>query len=158
MQLDWEAMFRRYVADDAKTPYKVRPDRLTRAQAGHELFVYVLFMSVVFGVLAVATLSPALPHGATVGVPLYCLSVLATAVVLGFGKHTAAAAWCAAAPIAMLLYFLVWGFLPSHGPVERTILVVLVLAWLGYSWRVLAIARAWPELRDEPPASGRADD
>lgn len=151
MQLDWEGMFKRYVADDAKTPYMIRPDRLTRGQARHELFVYVLFMCVIFGVLSLATLSPALPHGAAIGVPAYCLSVLVAAVALGIGKHPAVAAWCAAAPVAMLLYFVVWGFLPSHGPGEKTVIVALVLVWLRYGWRVLAIARAWPDLGDGPP-------
>ena len=33
MQLDWVALFKRYVADDIKTPYFVAVGRLTRLQA-----------------------------------------------------------------------------------------------------------------------------
>ena len=45
MQLDWEKLFKRYVADDVKTPYFVAVDRLTQKQARSELFVYTLLMA-----------------------------------------------------------------------------------------------------------------
>jgi hypothetical protein len=150
MKLDWEGMYKRYIADETRTPYRVPVRRLTRTQARYELFIYTFFTGIIFGVLTIATLSPALPHGSTLGVPLYCASVLAAAIVLGIFKHEAAAAWCAAAPAGALIYFAVWGFLPKHGPFEKTVLVLLFLGWLAYGWRVMAIVRAWPNLGDGP--------
>lgn len=146
MQLDWEKLFKRYVFDDTKTPYFVAVGRLTQTQARHELFVYTLFMSVLFGVLAVASISTELPHGRALGVPVYALSVAWTAVLLGLTRHAWAAAYCACAPVAALLYFALFGFHPNLGPWDKALLVGIVLLWLRYSWRVLMIVRAYPEM------------
>ncbi len=155
MQLDWEGMFRRYIADPTRTPYMVAVARLDRMQANYELFAYVIFVSVIFGVLGVAALSPSLPHGMSTVVPLYAFSVIVAAVFLGAIKHPAAAAYCATGPAALLIYFLVHGFLPSHGPIEKTIMVAVVLLWLRYSWRTIEIAKHYPDLPDPPAAPGR---
>ena len=154
MQLDWESMFRRYIADPTKTPYLMAADRLDRVQANYELFAYALFVSVIFGVLGLAALSPSLPHGMSTLVPLYAFSVLVAAIVLGVSKHPAAAAYCAMGPAALLIYFLVYGFLPSHGPMEKAIMVSVVLLWLRYGWRTIVIARAYPDLPNPSPAPG----
>jgi hypothetical protein len=151
MKLDWEGAFRRYVADDRKTPYTTAPDRLTKLQARNELFVYALLLSAFFGVLTVATMSPSLPHGEAIGVPLYCLTAIGAGVALGILKHPAAAAWTATAPVAMLLYFALYGFLPAHGPLAKALLVAVALLWLRYAWRILSITKAWPTLADDPP-------
>jgi hypothetical protein len=150
MQLDWEGMFRRYIADSTKTPYMVAVSRLNRAQADYELFAYALFVSIIFGVLGVAALSPSLPHGLSTLVPLYAFSVLVAAIALGVLKHPAAAAYCATGPVALLIYFLAYGFLPSHGPIEKTIMIAVVILWLRYSWRTVEIAKAYPDLPDPP--------
>ena len=146
MQLDWEKLFKRYVFDDTKTPYFVAVGRLTQTQARYELFVYTLFMSVLFGVLAVASISTELPHGGALGVPVYAGSVACAAVLLGFTRHAWVAAYCACAPVAALLYFALFGFHPNLGPWDKALLVVIVLLWLRYSWRVLMIVRAYPDM------------
>jgi hypothetical protein len=146
MQLDWEKMFKRYVFDDVRTPYFVAVGRLTQTQARYELFVYTLFMAVLFGVVGVAALSTDLPHGRAHSVPVYALSVVAAAAVFGMTKHAWAAAYCASAPIAAFLYFALFGFHPNLGPWDKTLLVVVVLLWLRYSWRVLAIVRAYADM------------
>ena len=150
MQLDWENLVKRYVFDDAKTPYFVAVGRLNRAQARSELFVYTLFLTVLLGVIGVAALSPALPHGRTPGVSLYALAAAGTAVVFGFTKHLAAAAFCATAPVAALLYFAIYGFHAELETGDRIVMVAVVLLWLVYSWRVLRIAKAYPDM-PEPP-------
>jgi hypothetical protein len=98
-------------------------------------------MAVLFGVLALAGLSPRAPHGGAAIVPIYAFSVLCAAVVLGATRHLAAALWCAAAPLGALAYFALFGFHPNLDPADRVLLVVVVLAWLAYGARVVAIAR-----------------
>lgn len=153
MQLDWEGLVRRYVYNPAKTPYFTAVSRLSRGQAKSELFVYTLLLAVLTGAVGVAALSPALPHGGAIGVPIYAFSVAFAAVALGLTKHVAAAALCATAPVAALLYFSLYGFQASLGTGDRLLLVIIVLLWLRYSWRVLQIAKAYPDLPD-PKAGG----
>lgn len=153
MQLDWESLVKRYVYNDAKTPYFTAVNRLKRAQARSELFVYTLFLVVLLGAIGVASLSPALPHGGVVGVSVYAFAVVIAAVVLGLTRHVAAAAFCATAPVGALLYFALYGFQPGLGTGDRVVLVVVVLLWLLYSWRILRIVRAYPTLPD-PGARG----
>ena len=150
MQLDWVSLFKRYVGDDIKTPYFVPVGRFTRVQARNEIFVYTLFMGVLFGVIGVAALSPTLPHGDTLSVSLYAFLIVGAAVVFGVSKHPAAAAICASAPVAALIYFVAFGFHPSAGPADKVLQVVFALLWLRYSWRILQITRAWPTMREAP--------
>ena len=146
MQLDWDKLFKRYVADDVKTPYFVRVERLTQQQARSELFVYTLFMSVLFAVIGVASISTELPHQGAIGVPLYALAVVCAAVTLGMTRHPWAAAFCATAPVAALMYFVLFGFHPNLGNGDKTLLIVIVLLWLRYSWRILSIVKAQPDM------------
>jgi hypothetical protein len=146
MDLDWEKLFKRYVWDDDKTPYLTRVGNLSRTQAHYELFGYSLFMGVLFGVLAVVTLSSKLPHGGAAIVPLYAFSVCCAAVLLGLTRHSLAALWCAAAPLAALAYFAIWGFHSNLEVGDKVLLVVVALAGLLYSRRVVAVAHAWQRL------------
>jgi hypothetical protein len=156
MQLDWVGMFKRYVGDDIKTPYFVAVGRLTRVQARYELFVYSLFLGVLFGVIGVVSLSPTLPHGNTLGVPLYAFIVAGAAVVFGFSKHPVAAAVCASAPVGALIYFTLFGFHPNAATGDKFLQVIIALLWLRYSWRVLQIARAYPTMLE--PAAPEQDE
>ncbi|OFX00372.1 MAG: hypothetical protein A3D94_22250 [Alphaproteobacteria bacterium RIFCSPHIGHO2_12_FULL_66_14] len=153
MQLDWESLVKRYVYNSAKTPYFTSVPRLNRGQARSELFVYTLSLTVLLGVIGVAALSPALPHGGAIGVPIYAFAVAITAVLFGLTKHVAAAAFCATAPAAALLYLALYGFQPDLGTGDRILLIAVLLLWLRYSWRILQIARAYPTLPD-PGAPG----
>jgi hypothetical protein len=146
MQLDWDKLFKRYVLDDVKTPYFVAVGRLTQTQARHELFVYTIFMAVLFGVIGVASISTDLPHMGAAGVPVYAISVVGAAVAFGMTRHAWAAAYCASAPVAALLYFALYGFHPNLGTWDKVLLVVVTLIWLRYSWRVLAIVRTYPDM------------
>jgi hypothetical protein len=150
--LDWPGLFKRYVGNELKTPYRVAVDRLSRSQANNELFVYVLFLTVLFGVVGVVSLSPELPHGNTLGVSLYAFVVVGAAIVFGYSKQLPAAAVCASAPVGVLIYFTLYGFHPNAATGDKILQVVIVMLWLRYSWRILQIAQAYPTMPDrEPP-------
>lgn len=146
MELNWEKLFKRYVWHDEKTPYFTRVANLTRRQAHYELLGYSLFVGVLFGILSVATLSIKLPHGGAAIVPVYAFTVCCAAVVLGLVRHPWAAMWCAGAPLAVLGYLAVWGFHPNLETLDKALLVAVLVAWLLYARRVVAVARAWQGL------------
>ena len=146
MDSEWEKLVKRYVWNDERTPYFTRVANLSRRQAHYELFGYALLVGVVGAVLSVALLSAELPHAGAGGVSLYAFSVCCSAVLLGATRHPWAALWCAGAPLALLAYFGVWGFHPALESVEKALLVTIVAAWLLYSRRAVAVARAWQEL------------
>jgi hypothetical protein len=138
MDLDWEKLLKRYVWHDERTPYLTRVAHLTRRQAHYELLAYAIFMGVLSGVIAVAAPSN--------WVSLYAFSVCCAALLLGITRHPWAALWCALAPLAALVGFAVEGFHPRLETAEKVLLVVAALAGLLYSRRVVAVARAWPQL------------
>jgi hypothetical protein len=143
---EWEKLVKRYVWNDERTPYFTRVANLSRRQAHYELFGYALLVGVVGAVLSIASLSPDLPHAGAEGVSLYAFSVCCAAVLLGATRHPWAALWCAGAPLALLAYFGVWGFHPALESLEKALLVTIVIAWLLYSRRAVAVARAWERL------------
>ena len=138
MDLDWEKLVKRYVWHDERTPYFTRVVNLTRRQAHYELFAYALFTGIAAGVIAVAT-----PSGVA---SLYAFSVCCAALLLGMTRNAWAALWCACAPLAALAWFALEGFHPRLETPEKALLVVAALALLAYSRRVVAVARAWPQL------------
>lgn len=146
VDLDWEKLFKRYVWHDERTPYLTRVANLTRTQAHYELFGYSLIMAVLFGALSVLAFSSKLPHGGAAIVPVYSFTVCCAAVILGFTRHPGAALWCAGAPFAMLAYFATWGFHPNLEAWDKALLIAAAIAWLLYSRRVVAVARAWQGL------------
>jgi hypothetical protein len=146
--MDWDKLLKRYVWNEAKTPYFIAVGRLTRSQARHELFVYTLFLGVLFGFLALAALSPRHPHGHSEIVPLYAFSVVCAAIVLGITKHHYAALYCASAPVAGLAYFAVYGFNAGLGVFDKVLLVAAMLVWLRYCVRTIALARAYQGMPD----------
>lgn len=153
-QLDWVGLFKRYVGNEIKTPYFVAVSRLTRTQANNEIFVYALFMAVLCGVIGTMSLSPAFPHGSTLSVSIICFAIMAAAIAFGFSKHAAAAAVCATAPVAALLYFAVFGFHPNAATGDKILQLIIVSLWLRYSWRIIQIARAYPTMLEPEAADG----
>jgi hypothetical protein len=138
MDLDWEKLVRRYVWHDERTPYFTRVANLTRRQAHYELLAYAVFMGVASGVIAVAAPSN--------WVSLYAFSVCCAALLLGMTRHPWAAIWCALAPLAALAGFALEGFHPRLETAEKVLLVAAAFAGLAYSRRLVAVARAWPQL------------
>lgn len=150
MQLDWVALFKRYVGDDVRTPYFVAVERLSRVQANYEIFTYTVILTALFGLIGLASLSPSLPHGDTVAVSVYSFIVAGSAVAFGITKSPIAGAVCATAPIGAMIYFAAFGFHPGAGTGDKIFQVVIALLWLRYSWRIVKIARLYPTL---PPAN-----
>ncbi|HEV3009902.1 MAG TPA: hypothetical protein VGX52_12780 [Burkholderiales bacterium] len=146
MDSDWEKLVKRYVWNDERTPYFTRVANLSRRQAHYELFGYALFVGVLSGVLSVAALSSALPHGDSPAVSLYAFTVCCAAILLGATRHPWAALWSAGAPLAALGYFVLYGFHPVLGTPDKILVVAAMLLWLVYAPRVVAVARAWPGL------------
>ncbi|NJN40281.1 MAG: hypothetical protein HC807_04685 [Gammaproteobacteria bacterium] len=100
-------------------------------------FAYTLFVGVLFGALAIISLSARHPHGHSEIVPLYAFSVVCAAIILGITKHHFAALYCASAPIAGLAYFAVYGFHANLGVLDKVLLVVAMLVWLRYCLRTM---------------------
>jgi hypothetical protein len=141
--VNWEKLFKRYIWDDDRTPYLVPASRMTRVQADHEMFAYTVFLAI----LSCAACLAALAHPGTSEIAvLYAFSAIVGAVVLGVTKHPYAAWYCGAAPVALLLYLLLHGFPASLAPIDHLVLIVFALLWLRYAWRIIGIARAYPDM------------
>ncbi len=146
--MSWDKFVKKYVWDDTKTPYFVRVAKLNKVQAGYELFSYSLFLAILFGVISVVTLSDQAPQGRSEVVSIYAFCVVCGAIVLGMTKSSAAALVCASAPLAALLYFFLKGFPSGLGMIDHWVLVAAALGLLFYSLRVVAIAKAYPDMPD----------
>jgi hypothetical protein len=140
-----DRFFRKYVWDDERTPYLVSVARLTRGQIEHELRFYAVFSGVLFALVSVAALSHSLPHGDARGVSLYAFTQVCAALLLGMTRSAWAAIYCASAPLAVLLYFGLFGFHPNLGAGDKALMVLAAVAWVYYGGRLIAIARAYPE-------------
>jgi hypothetical protein len=141
--LNWEKLFKRYIWDDDRTPYFVPASRMTRKQADHEIFAYTIFLGILSSVACLA----ALAHAETSDlIVLYAFSAIVGTVVLGVTKHLYAAWYCGAVPAVFLLYLLVHGFPASLAPIDHFVLIAFALIWLRYAWRVIGIAKAYPDM------------
>lgn len=138
---NWERWIKRYVWDDERTPYLVAPERLTKRQAGYEVFAYAVFLCCLFTVVSLAvTSSPPMA--------MYSFSVVSAAIALGFTKHRAAATYAATTPIAAALYLALGGFPDQLGMIDHVVLIAIILLWAGYSFRIISIARAYDRMLD----------
>lgn len=140
-----DKFFRKYVWDDERTPYLISVARLTKRQIEYELRFYAVFSGVLFGLVSIASLSSSLPHGDARGVSLYAFTQVCAALLLGATRGAWAAIYCASAPLAVLLYFGLFGFHPNLGGADKTLLVLAAVLWVFYGGRLIAIARAHPE-------------
>jgi hypothetical protein len=147
---DWQSYIKKYVWDDDKTPYFTPVRKLNKYQADHEVFFYAFMIVILFFFVSIISLTENAPHGKSYGVALYTFSVACSAVRLGTTKHVYAAFYLALAPLVTLVYFLVRGFPPNLATIDEVVLVVVCLALLWYSKRVVAIAHAYPHLPDAP--------
>lgn len=143
--------FRKYVWDDERTPYLISVARLTRGQIEYELRFYAVITGVLFALVSLAALSQSLPHGDARIVSVYAFTQVCAALLLGMTRSAWAAFYCASAPLAALLYFALFGFHPSLGAGDKTLLVAAVVLWVAYGGRLIAIARAYAGLA-EPDA------
>ena len=150
MALDWERMFKRYVFDDARTPHFVRVAKLSRTQAHYEILFYALLVVPVCIMLGVASLSGKMPHGNLPAVALYALAAAWATIVFAWNKNQLAGAFSATVPVALLLYFALFGFPEKMSGPDSVILTAVVIAWAAYNWRIVKIAGAYPDMIDRP--------
>ncbi len=146
--MSWDKFVKRYVWDDNKTPYFVRVAKMTKVQANYEIFSYSLFLAVLFAVVSIVSLSDQAPQGRSEVVSIYAFCVVCGAIVLAMTKSSAAAHVCASAPLAALLYFFLEGFPSGLATVDKWVLVAVALGLLGYSIRVVTMAKAYPNMPD----------
>ena len=149
--MDWYKYIKKYVWDDNKTPYLVPVGKLNRSQADHEVFAYVVFIAILFTVLAVVFLSGNTPYGKSYGAAFYAFSVAVGAILFGVTKDIHTAVYCGIAPLAALFFFFINGFHPNLGLIDKCVLIAFTLLWLRYSIRVVAIAKAYPDMPDTKP-------
>jgi len=141
--VDWPSLVRRYVWDEEKTPYLVRSERLTPAQARSELFVYAFLLAILASVVTVvATLGQGRTGAlASPASALYAVTILLGAIVLGTTATPAAAWYCATAPAATWLAAVFGAFRPGMEVGERLVVAVTGALWMAYAVRVVRIAR-----------------
>jgi hypothetical protein len=153
--MDWPTLVRRYVWDEDRTPYLVRPERLSPVQARSELFAYGLLLATLGALLAVITALGTLHAGAGGwrGLAAYAATIAIAAVALGATAHPAAAWYCATAPVVMAAGALAGALRPGMTPVEMAGFALLAALWLAYASRVVRIARRL----HGPPDPRRAD-
>tara|TARA_E500000331_G_scaffold255912_1_gene246566 strand:+ start:941 stop:1426 length:486 start_codon:yes stop_codon:yes gene_type:complete len=147
--LDWEGMFRKYVWNVDTTPYFTAVPDLNRRQANSEVRFYCWFVIILFGVITLTSFKVGIEKG-SVGVAYYGLTVVCAAVLFGIAKFYPAALYLSATPLVSLTYLWLYG-MGSERPLGDTIIVTLVLlALLRYSLRLVAIAKAYPEMSEAP--------
>ena len=142
----WDRYLKRYVWDDDTTPYFVPVGRLNRRQAGYELTAYAIFLSFLFGVLAVITLSSQAPGGRSAGMSLFSFTLVCAAVLLGVTRHYYAALYCSTAAPASLLWLYVFAHHPKLDTIDHAVIVIFSLLWIRYGLRIIAIARAYGDM------------
>lgn len=151
--MNWYGYIRKYVWDDQKTPYLVAVDRLNRTQARSELFTFSVLLAVFCMVIAIASLLGQAFQGQSVGVAVYTFTIFSAATVLGATRHSFAAIYCSTTAPVTLFYFFIYGFPPNLHLIDELLILALAIMLLRYSFRIIAIVKAYPFL---PPADDGA--
>ena len=122
-----------------------------RDRARHEIFAYVLFVSILYGAVMLLTMGANSPFANSFGASLYSFVVVCVALTLGVTRHPIAAGACVLAPAGGLVFSLSFDVHPDLGVWDRVLLVGFSLVWLRYSMRLMHIARRYPEMPLPPP-------
>lgn len=149
--MGWPDLVRKYVWNEEKTPYLTPPGKLSPAQARNELFAYTWLLGTIFGVLTIVALGRRRPYGDGVAfaIAAYAFSVLCGALILGLTRRVAAARYCLTAPVALALIVAAGALGPYAGALGTLLLLVVMLAWLRYAVRVVAVAQALGRTEDQ---------
>lgn len=150
---DWNGLIKRYVWDDETTPYFVPVQKLSREQADSELFFFSFLFSIFFAVLSILAFVGKLPIGPSKIATGYCFTVVAAAVFVGTIRFPWAAVYCLLAPAVIVATLFVAGFPAKMELFDQLIFLALVLAVLRYTFRVVRITMAYPNLPSRPPKS-----
>lgn len=153
----WEKYVKKYVWDDDKTPYFIPASKLMRDQADKEVFLYCFFLATPAALIVAAFASVLYKTGelSYLALSLYGASILICAVYLKIGKSVTAALFAISAPVVLLLHFVINGFPAKLHFIEQAGMIVIVMMWLRYTLRVVAITKIYPSLpvRDMNPWS-----
>lgn len=149
--MNWEKFIKRYVWDDNKTPYFIGVDKLTKAQAHNELFVYSLFLTTLFAVVTLVSLRDIDTLGTfkSYAVTVYAASIFGCGILFGASKHFYTALYCVTAPAACFLNFTTGEFRQSAIGLDQFVIMVFSLLWLRYAVRVVAIAKSYHQLPEK---------
>ncbi len=149
--MNWEKFVKRYVWDDNKTPYLIGVDKLSKTQAHNELFVYSLFLTTLFAVVALVSFREINTLGSfkSYAVTFYAASIFGCGIFFGASKHLYTALYCVTAPAACFLHFTTGEFRHSAAGLDQFVLILFSLLWLRYAVRVVAIAKAYHQLPDK---------
>jgi hypothetical protein len=143
--MDWDKLFLKYIWNDQTTPYLVPLDKLNQRQGNNEILIYSLFLGVFFGIVAVVSLRGG-PDGRSLGAAYYGFSVVCAAVLFTIMKSYGAALYLSATPVVALVYLYFYGLGSEREMFDTLIVTVILLLLLRYSFRIVALARAYPEL------------
>jgi hypothetical protein len=146
--MSWYDFIRKYVWSDEKTPYFVPVARLRRRQAESELFVFSVLMAAFFFVTGLLSLLGASDIPGAFAMAAYSFALCSSAIALGATRHRIPAFICATAPPALLGYLLAFGFPRALHMADKLLIGAIALLLGLYCFRVVAIARAYPRLRD----------
>ena len=151
--MGWYDDVKSYVWDDRTTPYLVPVRRLSQPQADRELFAYILFLLLSFSVVGLAVLAQAKLRNDPLFLlaALHAFSIVGCALYLGYSKNVAVARYCMSAPVMACVGFATGVLNPNLHLVEWLLLCGFTLLWFRYSMRVVAIARAYPDMSETLP-------
>jgi hypothetical protein len=149
--MDWYGFIRKYVWNDEKTPYFVPVAKLSRTQARNEIFTYSVLLGAFFLIIGLLALLGVGFLAGSFGVAAYAFALCSSAIALGVTRHHAAAVICATGPPALLAYLLVNGFPPELHLLDKALIAAVALLLGLYAFRVVAIAKAYPDLPDRKP-------
>jgi hypothetical protein len=152
MAMDWHHYVKRYVWDANKTPFFTAVPKLHKGQADSEIFLYALFLSAPGALLSAATAMHVVKSGidATIWVGLYAFSVCIAAALLHTKKNMKAAYYSISAPVVLFGYLYFLGFHPNLVTVDKIVIIAVLLLWLRYTVRVVAIAKNYPNMPEKP--------
>ena len=153
--MEWDKYFKRYVWNDQTTPYLTPVDQLNRRQANSEILFYCLFLGVLFAVITLASLRGG-PDGRSLGMAFYSFSVVCACVLFGMAKLYPAALYLSATPLAGLAYLALFRFNSDTARIDTIVVLFVLILALRYSFRIVAVARNYPQFPPEPPDEQQA--
>ena len=148
-ELDWEGMFRKYIWNANTTPYLTPVSELNQHQANSEIRFYCWFLIILFGVVTLTSMKGGSEND-LVGAPYYGFSVVCAAILFGIVKTYPAALYLSATPLVSLGYLWLYGIGTERQLGDSIIVTILLLAFLRYSIRIVALAKAYPNLSTSP--------
>lgn len=148
--MDWDKLFQRYVWNNQTMPYMTAVGDLDLRKANNEILFYCLFHIVLFSVISLASLRVG-TEGASYGVAYYAFAVVCAAVIFLIMKNYTAALFLSATPLAGLAYVLIYRIGGERAFIDTLIVTGMLLLAARYSFRIVAVAKIYPELPEAGP-------